>query len=205
MNRKQIKEWSKNKAKGNGFNVWKPIFVMLLIIFVTGNIIDVFEGTAFENIIGLVIELALLPLSVGVVYYMINLVKDKEFNLKDMIEPYKDFIRVVLTMTLSILLVLVGLLIFVIPGIIVALGITLVPYLLATRKDLKPIEVIQLSMKMMKGHKWEYFVFQLSFLGWMILSTLTFGILYIWVLPYISIANTKYILTIMDEDSIIVA
>ena len=43
----------------------------------------------------------------------------------------------------------------------------------------------------MKGHKWDLFVLMLSFLGWALLGALTFGILYIWILPYM---NTTLIL-----------
>ena len=53
-------------------------------------------------------------------------------------------------------------------------------------------EAIRESMRMMDGYKWDYFVFQLSFLGWMILAPLTLGILYIWLLPYYSVAEVIY-------------
>ena len=44
----------------------------------------------------------------------------------------------------------------------------------------------------MKGYKMNYFVFKLSFIGWNILAILTFGILYIWLVPYMVIAKTMY-------------
>lgn len=36
----------------------------------------------------------------------------------------------------------------------------------------------------MDGHKWRFFVLQLSFIGWDILACCTFGIGYIWLAPY---------------------
>ena len=36
----------------------------------------------------------------------------------------------------------------------------------------------------MKGHKFELFILQLSFLGWDLLSVLTLGILQLYVAPY---------------------
>ncbi|MBQ7465292.1 MAG: DUF975 family protein, partial [Oscillospiraceae bacterium] len=36
------------------------------------------------------------------------------------------------------------------------------------------------------GYKWQLFVVDLSFLGWLILSACTAGILLIWVEPYMS-------------------
>lgn len=38
---------------------------------------------------------------------------------------------------------------------------------------------------MMDGHKWEYFVLQLSFIGWGILSILSLGIGFLWLKPYV--------------------
>ena len=53
----------------------------------------------------------------------------------------------------------------------------LVPYILAENPDMGTLEAITLSRRMMKGHKWQCFVLELSFIGWRILGALTFGIL----------------------------
>lgn len=52
----------------------------------------------------------------------------------------------------------------------------LVPYILAENPALSGKEVIALSVKMMKGHKWECFKLELSFLPWYILDFVTFGL-----------------------------
>ena len=48
------------------------------------------------------------------------------------------------------------------------------------------------SMKISKiitnGHKGDLFVMYLSFIGWEILATLTFGIGYLWLVPYINMS-----------------
>ena len=44
----------------------------------------------------------------------------------------------------------------------------------------------------MKGHKWEYFVLGLSFLGWMILGVFTLGILYFWLIPYMQVTCANF-------------
>ena len=48
----------------------------------------------------------------------------------------------------------------------------------------------------MNGHKWELFIMGLSFLGWLILSALTFGIGLLWLLPYIQVTLRIYYLSI---------
>ena len=49
-----------------------------------------------------------------------------------------------------------------------------------------------LSIKMMKGNKWKFFVIELSFIGWAILSALTFGIGFLWLIPYISLTQANF-------------
>ena len=38
----------------------------------------------------------------------------------------------------------------------------------------------------------DLFVFELSFLGWMLLGILTFGILYLWLIPYMQVATANF-------------
>ena len=84
-------------------------------------------------------------------------------------------------------------LLFVIPGVIKSYSYALTPYILGDRKDVGARDALKLSMRMMDGHKWELFVFQLSFLGWFLLSSLTGGILGVfYVNPYFSNAMAGY-------------
>ena len=64
----------------------------------------------------------------------------------------------------------------IIGGIIKHYSYFLVPYIIAENPDVAPNKAITLSRNMMKGHKWECFVYELSFIGWRLLSLLTFGI-----------------------------
>lgn len=78
-------------------------------------------------------------------------------------------------------------LLFVIPGIIKAISYALTPYILADCKNVRATDALKLSMRMMEGHKWEYFVLGLSFIGWMLLTSLTCGLLYVFYIgPYMN-------------------
>ena len=84
-------------------------------------------------------------------------------------------------------------LLFIIPGIIKSLSYAMTPYLLDDCKDLPAKQALKVSMRMMNGHKWELFVFHLSFLGWQLLSILTIGILSIFLVsPYQATALAGY-------------
>ena len=76
-------------------------------------------------------------------------------------------------------------LLLVIPGIIKAYEYMMIPYILAENPDIDSKEAFAMSKQMMTGNKWKAFVLELSFLGWLLLSGFTCGMLSIfWVNPY---------------------
>jgi uncharacterized membrane protein len=58
------------------------------------------------------------------------------------------------------------------------------PYILVRHPDKTVRESIAESIAMMKGHRIEYAVFGLSFIGWFLLAPFTMGLLLLWLLPY---------------------
>ncbi len=61
-------------------------------------------------------------------------------------------------------------------GIIKVYSYYLVPCILAENPGIKTLDAITLSRRLMKGHKWECFVLELSFLGWELLGVFTLGL-----------------------------
>lgn len=91
-------------------------------------------------------------------------------------------------------------LLFVIPGLIKALAYSMTPYLLADYPDLDPRKALKVSMAITDGHKAEILVMSLSFLGWMILSGFTMGILYIvYVGPYFQLSMAGLYEALLDD------
>ncbi|MEG1312180.1 MAG: DUF975 family protein [Romboutsia sp.] len=76
--------------------------------------------------------------------------------------------------------------------IIFSFAIAQTPYIILEKEDLGVFSAMKLSIEMMKGNKWKYFVLELSFLGWGILSVITLGIGFLWLIPYISLATTNF-------------
>lgn len=85
---------------------------------------------------------------------------------------------------------------FIIPGIVKALSYSQVNYIIkdlnAAGKDISATEAINRSRELMNGHKWEFFVLQLSFLGWAILCSFTLGIGFLWLAPYVQATDAAY-------------
>ena len=98
---------------------------------------------------------------------------------------FRKYFKVIVTYLLYGILVTVGIMLFIIPGIILAFAYALVPYLLVDEPDLSIGDTFKRSRLLMKGHKFDLFYLELSFIGWALLGILTLGIGYLWLIPYI--------------------
>ncbi|MBM6957979.1 MULTISPECIES: DUF975 family protein [Lactobacillus] len=84
----------------------------------------------------------------------------------------------------------------IIPGIIKAYSYSMTPYIVkdmvASDKQVGATDGINASKELMKSHKMDLFIFDLSFLGWNILAAITCGIGYLWVTPYYQTAKANF-------------
>lgn len=81
---------------------------------------------------------------------------------------------------------------FLIRGIIKALACSLSKRLLLEDPNLSAIDAITKSREIMNGHKMEFFLLILSFLGWFILGSLAFGVGILFVMPYFYMSVVAY-------------
>lgn len=119
--------------------------------------------------------------------------KKEKFHVRDLFTPInKNFGNKLVLSFMKYFLLCLWFLLFLIPGIIKCFSYAAADYISYRNPDIKWNDCITDSRMMMKGHKWEYFVFKLSFLGWLLLSGLTCGVLLIYVIPYHNMAETLY-------------
>ena len=81
---------------------------------------------------------------------------------------------------------------FLIPGIVYNYSSYFAFQIMCENPSLKPSEALKLSKKMVVGNRSELFVLDLSFIGWWILSGITFGIASIYVIPYYFTTQALY-------------
>ena len=77
-------------------------------------------------------------------------------------------------------------------AIIVKYMYSMVPYLLHDYPELTPREAMKISREMMSGRKWDLFVLDLTFIGWILLTIFTLGFAMIFVEPYMSTARAAF-------------
>ncbi|MCR5402476.1 MAG: DUF975 family protein [Butyrivibrio sp.] len=95
-----------------------------------------------------------------------------------------NYLNSVLATLLKNFLISIGFIIIV-PGIILTYSYRMVPYILATNPTIRPVDALKKSREMMLGNKWRTFVYDLSFIGWYLLSLVTCGIVgLVYLKPY---------------------
>lgn len=123
------------------------------------------------------------PINVGVqTFFLRNSSGEAEgFHLGDGFKY--NYLNVVKTMFFMNLWILLWTLLFIVPGIIKSYSYRLVPYILAENPDIDTNEALRRSEQLMRGNKWETFIYDLSFIGWYILG-IFFLVSVFWVQPY---------------------
>lgn len=133
--------------------------------------------SAAVMIIVIVLDVFLLnPLEVGGRKYFIGALHERHEIGSFGFAFDNCYINVVKTMFFRDLFTFLWTLLFIIPGIVKSYEYRMVPYIMAENPSLDTEEVFNLSRQMMNGNKWNVFVFDLSFIGWALLSVITFGI-----------------------------
>ena len=201
MNRVEIKNFAKEKLSGNLGSIWKILIIALGISLAsTCVILSILFNKMDADFLDSLLGILMMPLGIGTTAFFISLIENTNFEAKDLFKYYHDFVKIIGVTILMGLIVMLGYICFIIPGIILTLSYSLVPIILIKKPELGIVETLKYSREKMQGHKLDAFVLGLSFIGWAILGTLTFGILYIWLFPYMQLTFTKFYLNILGEE-----
>lgn len=191
MNFIEIKEEAKKLTSKHILKFWKSS----LLVFASSITLAIILGIISCGVLAFITELLALPLYIGFISYILGLTREEEVSLTDIFQDYKKIGLIVVTLIISYVFIIFGYILLIIPGIMIAFSLVMVGYLLADSKETSISEaknIIRESIEMMNGYKLDYFIFELSFIGWHFLGAITFGIAYIYVIPYFTFANTLY-------------
>lgn len=186
----------KNRALSSLEGKWANGIIATLIVFIISGGIGHVASTPFDQATGLSVSgfwtLICLPLSWGNTVYFLNLARGLDINYERLFDGYKDFIRIFLAQFLISVCVFVGCLFFIIPGIILGLMFSQTAYILKDDPDISAADAMKKSVSMMQGHKMQLFWLALSFIGWILLCLLTFGLGFLILCPYMETAMAHY-------------
>ena len=107
---------------------------------------------------------------------------DAKFN--DIFTHYDKIGKTIVTNILIAIYTILWMLLFFIPGIIASYSYRMTFYILDENPDMSAKEAIKASKELMKGHKWQLFCLDISFIGWAIVSVFTLGVGILFLNPY---------------------
>ena len=187
MNNSEIIKETKSILKGNYNKVIVPFFLFAIISGVLQNqdIIKsiysdygVFSGAVYSVlvlVVGSVIAVGLASFSLSIIEGQMDINK-----LKDGLSIVnKAFIFYVL----YIVIVLLGFICLIVPGIVFSLMFSQVYYILCKDPEIGVIDAFKKSAAMMNGHKWQYFKLSLRYGFYFFLSIFTLFIWALWLFP----------------------
>ena len=97
------------------------------------------------------------PLKYGLAYVFLRAARSEKIDTKDMLVPFRNYFNAVLANLLMLIVIGIGIVFLIVPGIILACKLAFVPYLVVDRK-LDAIEAFKESWRMTGGHALEIFL-----------------------------------------------
>jgi len=183
FNRVEAKLLAKQQIKGN-------ILMLFLIALITSAIAGACAGIL---VVGWVASFVVVPsLMLGLTMIYLNLAKGVSVDIARMFDGFQNIGPCVILYLLTGVFTFLWSLLFFIPGIIKGLSYSMGMYILAEHPEMSATQALDESKRMMRGHKWELFVLQLSFIGWFLLVPFTMGLLLIWLTPYVKMSTTNF-------------
>jgi uncharacterized membrane protein len=137
-------------------------------------------------------SLLCLPLQWGFTVFFLNLIRKEDINYERLFDGYKDFARTFLMEFLYVIAIMIGFCLFIIPGIILIVGLMMAPYILKDDQGISAMDALKKSWELTKGHKMKLFWLGFSFIGWIILSLMTLGIGFFFLVPYMDTTFAHY-------------
>lgn len=148
-----------------------------------------------------VLSIVLSPLLVSLLGFYVILVKRDPSEQFSLGEEIKNIFKVSFDATYGKKLVVTILrtvfitlwcFLFIIPGIVYNYSSYFSFQIMCENPNLKPMEALKLSKKMVAGNRGELFALDLSFIGWWILCGISFGIASIYAIPYYLTTQALY-------------
>jgi uncharacterized membrane protein len=109
----------------------------------------------------------------------------------DFMEGFNHWGRAIIASLWMYLWIILWSLLFIIPGIVKIVAYSQTYFIITEFPETSVTKALDISKLITKGFKWNLFVMWMSFIGWGIISCLTCGIGFIWLVPYMNMSMTN--------------
>lgn len=164
-------------------------------------VVTILSAMALFLIIGLFIRIFLSnPITVGGCAFFKSNVENPPAPFELIKVGFQNYMHSFVTLFLRDLYLFLWFLLLLIPGLIKSYSYCMVPYILADNPDMPANEVITRSREMMDGNKWQTFLMDLSFIGWILMGILTLGLgIFLWTAPYMQSTRAALYLKLKEK------
>ena len=138
--------------------------------------------------------LFLWTLDMGYLYYIRGVIKGESLGFRSIFEGFNYFLKTISIRFITTVAIHLGLLFFVAPGLWALCAFSQAKLLLLDHPDRSAFWCLRESMRLMQGHKLEYLLLRISFLGWYLLTLFLYIRLaaQLWYFPYINLTLVCY-------------
>ena len=142
--------------------------------------------------VSIVCTLLGVVLNVGASLSHLGIRRGEEMPFVTLFDGFAFVGKIILLYVVQVIFISLWTLLLVIPGIVAAYRYRFAMLNLCENPEIGVMEALNMSKAQTLGFKWQLFVLDLSFIGWSLLASLTLGILYIWLAPYIAQSNIAF-------------
>lgn len=150
------------------------------------------ERTAMSTFFSLLVDLFLITLMGGYYIYCMGIRQGTEMPVTSLLDGLGVAGKLIWCWVQMTVRLFLWTSLFIIPGIIAAYRYRFAYYNILTDGSLSAGDAIRLSCQQTYGVKMELFILDLSFFGWNLLVPFTFGVLNIWLIPYMTLCDIAY-------------
>lgn len=200
--RKEYRKIARETLEGNWGNAVLTTLVMLVIGSIFNSAFQYGGVFAFQPILGanyagmvgsgtsIIGTIICLPIAFAYYVMLLGLVRGGQIAVSGLFKYYNY--TVLKTMVLKLVYLILWMCLLIVPGIIKSYSYAMTEYIMVDNPELSGNAAIEESMRMMKGHKMELFLLDLSFIGWILLVILTMGLGALLLEPYIYATRAAY-------------
>mgnify|MGYP001458713166 FL=1 len=145
------------------------------------------ESVLISSIVLLLVFYLSASIQVGISLFCLDIYNGKGINFSTLFGSFSTLKPLAITILLT-LIIGVGFILLIIPGIILGLMYSQAYYILAEEPNIAVLEALKKSEKMMKGKKMQLFMLTLRAMLYFILGVFTLFIWWIWLVPRYSVA-----------------
>ena len=127
------------------------------------------------------------------------MIRQQQNSLWNLMDGFQSFLKIIGLNIITGIFTFLWSLLFIIPGIVAAYRYRQALYLLLDHPEMGIFECIRESKRLMRGHKAELFILDLSFIGWALLSIIPFVSVY--TLPYTESTYALYYSMLREQDA----